>query len=65
MSTGFKQEVFTQAAHSAPSIAMIYAWLMSISLDQWYKGAGTCFILLQTLYLLWKWRKEVKKNNET
>jgi proteasome assembly chaperone (PAC2) family protein len=63
MSTNIKQEVVTQVYNATPSLAVVGAFFMSISINEWASIAGICFIGLQAAYLVWKWHKEAKKKD--
>lgn len=61
MSNNLRQEVVLQAYQATPSFAVVGAFFMSISLNQWASIAGIAFIGLQAAYLVWKWVREARK----
>lgn len=34
------------------------------SLDDWMKGAAFVFLLLQITYMLWRWRRDFRRDRE-
>lgn len=55
-----KQEVVSNAAMATPSLAsLVLVWLNEHG-NAILTWASIGFIILQALYLLWKWRREAK-----
>lgn len=42
-----------------PSAGAIVIWLLAIPVEKWAAFAGLVFILLQALYMLWRWRRDI------
>ena len=55
---------FIQGVASLPSWAAILTWLLGVPIEKWAALGGLVFILVQTAYLLWKWRRDHKREAE-
>lgn len=64
MNPEVKHEFAVQGAASVPSWAVIVTWLLGVSIEKWAAVAGIVFILLQCGYLMWKWRRDHKREAE-
>lgn len=58
-----RQEV-PQAVQSLPSIGAILIWLSGKDINWWAAFVGTLFILAQLVYMLWRWRRDIRIENE-
>jgi len=56
-----KTEVIQNVALAATPVSLLSAPIFGISLDDWVKLAGLGFIVLQAMYLIWRWRREWKR----
>jgi hypothetical protein len=56
-----KQETTNSLVQALPSVGAIGATIFGLSLPDWAAIAGIAFIVLQAIYLLWKWTREAKK----
>mgnify|MGYP001606207998 FL=1 len=54
-----KHETSIQTVKSLPAVAG--ATVATLTLNEWVALATFCYILLQSAYLIWKWRREAKK----
>lgn len=62
MSPETKHEVVVQAALGTPSAAaVLWTKVMGLSIDNWLGLFGIGFIVLQAMYLLWKWWRDIQK----
>lgn len=53
------------AAEATPAAAAATATLvLGMRPDEWLSFAGIVFIALQAVYLLWKWRRDARKDRE-
>lgn len=59
-----KHEALVQGTASIPSWAVITTWLLGVSIEKWAALAGIVFIGLQCGYLIWKWRRDSKREAE-
>lgn len=60
-----KQEIAHEAVKASPPVAITsWAWLQGIPIDKLLGWATLAYVVLQTAYLLWKWRREVKRNGK-
>lgn len=64
MTTEIKQEILTQTVHAVPSGALLGTVLANVTINQWQAGIAIAFIILQAVYLIWKWIKEVRKDKQ-
>ena len=64
MTTDIKQEIITQTVHAVPSGALLGTVLANVTINQWQAGIAIAFILLQAVYLIWKWIKEVRRDRQ-
>lgn len=59
-----KVDVVHEAVKSAPPVAVTAAsGLMGFSLHEWVAIATIAYIVIQTGWLLWKWRRAAKNKN--
>ena len=56
-----KEETSSALVHAIPSASAIGATIFGLSLPDWAAIAGIAFIVLQAVYLVWKWTREAKK----
>ena len=55
------KEAVTQLIIATPSLgAVVLGWLQA-PLAEWQIRLGMAFIIIQAMYLLWKWRREAKQ----
>jgi hypothetical protein len=54
-----KTEAAQQVAKATPAVAG--ATIAGLTLNEWVAIATITYIVLQAGYLLWKWRRELKK----
>lgn len=59
-----KQDATAQAWHALPSLAAIVAWLSGLTIEKWVGLAGIAFICLQAAERIWRWRRDVRRENE-
>jgi membrane protein implicated in regulation of membrane protease activity len=58
------------AVEAAPSSAVLASAALDTlnntallsSLDPWMKGAGLVFLVLQIAYMLWRWRRDIRRD---
>ena len=62
MGKTLKQDIAIQTAKAAPAVFGFAA--SSITLNGCVAVATLIYVLVQTAYLIWKWRKEVKKGRD-
>lgn len=54
-----KQAIAAEAAKASPPVAVTgWALLQGIPVDRMVGWATLIYVVLQTAYLLWKWRRE-------
>lgn len=51
-------------AQAAPALTGIAMWLGGKDINFWLGVAGIAFILLQAAYLVWKWRRDIRRDRE-
>ena len=59
--TTHRSEAATNAIASTPSLTAIAMWLGGKDINFWVGVAGLAFILLQAGYLIWKWRRDIRR----
>lgn len=59
-----KHDAISQSAASLPSFGAIMAWLLGVPIEKWVAVAGLLFILIQAGYMVWKWRRDVRREAE-
>lgn len=59
-----KHDALTQGAASLPSLGAIGAYLLGVPVEKWAATAGLVFIVLQAVYMLWKWRRDIRREDE-
>lgn len=53
-----------QAIQSLPSIGAIVIYLSGKDVNWWAAVLGMVFILVQLFYVLWRWRRDIRRENE-
>lgn len=53
-----------QSVQSIPSVGAILIWLSGKDINWWAAALGLLFIGLQILYMLWKWRRDIRRERE-
>lgn len=54
--------VVANVATAAPSLTGILLWLSEKEINFWVGVWGVFFIWLQAAYVLWKWRRDVRRD---
>ncbi len=52
-----------QTVQALPSLGAIVLWASGKDVNWWAAFLGVVFIVLQIAYLLWKWRRDIKRND--
>lgn len=61
--TEVKEEAASQAVKAVPAVAAATTTMViGLTLNEWLAIASIAFIALQAVYLVWKWRREVKRS---
>lgn len=55
-----RQETVRSLIEATPAATAIV--VSNSDLDWWLKAAGIAFLVLQALYLLWRWRRDVRRD---
>ena len=50
-----------QSIQALPSLGAIFLFFSAKDVTWWAAFAGLIFILLQILYMLWKWRRDIRR----
>lgn len=53
-----------QTIQSLPSIGAIALYLSGKDVNWWAAVLGMVFILVQLFYVLWKWRRDIRREND-
>lgn len=53
-----------QSVQALPSIGAILIWLSGKDVNWWAAVIGMLFIVVQLLYVLWKWRRDIRRERE-
>lgn len=57
-----RHETALQIATAAPSVlAVVGVKILGLSISDWLGLFGIFFLVLQACYLLWKWRRDIKR----
>lgn len=60
-----RNDALVQGLSAAPSLAAVLATkVLDLTIDNWLALAGIGFIALQALYLLWRWRRDWKRERQ-
>lgn len=60
-----RHDIVVNGLQATPSlVAILYTKALDLSIDNWLGITGILFIGLQALYLLWKWRRDWKRERE-
>lgn len=51
-----------QAIQSLPSLGAILIWLLGKDVNWWAAVLGMVFITVQLFYVLWKWRRDIRRD---
>jgi hypothetical protein len=55
-----KHETSSQIVQAIPSVSVIGATILGLSLPDWAALFAIAFVVLQAGYLVWKWIREAK-----
>ena len=55
-----KTELAQQTAYASPPLAATGAILVGLTLNEWVAAATIVYIVMQAIYLGWKWHQEWK-----
>lgn len=61
MTADQKHDTAVQIAQATPSLTAIWAYLVGITPERWLTYWGIFFLALQAGYLLWRWRRDYKR----
>ncbi|HRI16889.1 MAG TPA: hypothetical protein PL196_00045 [Burkholderiaceae bacterium] len=64
MSPEHRHDAAIQGAASIPSLGAIATWVLGVPVEKWAALAGIGFILVQIAYLGWKWRRDIRREDE-
>ena len=53
-----------QSVQALPSLGAIFIWFSGKDVNWWAAVIGLLFIILQIGYLLWKWRRDIRRERE-
>lgn len=53
-----------QSIQSLPSVGAIFLWASGKDVNWWAAFVGLIFIVVQLLYVLWKWRRDIRRERE-
>lgn len=53
-----------QSVQALPSIGAILIYLSGKDVNWWAAVIGMLFIVVQLLYVLWKWRRDIRRERE-
>lgn len=56
-----KHETMGNVIQAIPATTLVGAKVFGLSLPDWAALFGIAFVVLQAVYLLWRWRRESKK----
>lgn len=57
-----RHDTAVQIATAAPSVlAVVWIKILGLSINDWLGLFGIFFLVLQAGYLLWKWRRDIKR----
>jgi len=59
-----KNELIVQGVSSTPAWAAVMTWLFGVTLEKWVAVCGLVFLVLQAAYLVWKWRRDHRREAE-
>ncbi len=62
MSQASNHDPAPAASHAVPAIAAVGTSLAGISLQDWLAIAGLVFLALQATYMLWRWRRDIRRD---
>ncbi len=53
-----------QSIQSVPSLGAILIWVSGKDVNWWAAVIGLAFILVQLGYVIWKWRRDIRRERE-
>jgi len=59
-----KHDAAVQGAAALPSVGAIATWVLGVPIEKWAAVAGILFIGLQALVVLWRWRRDIRRERE-
>lgn len=59
-----KHDGGVQALNATPSLAAVGATVAGLHVNDWLAICGIVFIVLQAAYLIWRWRRDAKREEE-
>ena len=63
MSAESKHDTLLQCVQALPSVAAIWAYFVGITPERWLTYWGILFLALQAGYLLWRWRRDARRES--
>lgn len=62
MTTDHKSDAIANAIQATPSLAAIGYWLAGKDITFWGGVCGIVFIVTQWAYVMWKWRRDIRRD---
>lgn len=59
-----KHDAAVQLANSTPAVTFVSLTIAGIPIQDWVALLGAFFILLQAGYLIWKWKRDARIEQE-
>lgn len=59
-----RHDSMVQAVNSMPSVAVVGATVAGLHVNDWLAIIGIVFILLQAAYLIWRWRRDARRERD-
>ena len=65
MSPESRHDALGQAAQAAPSVLVIFLdKILNVTPERWLTYMGIAFLALQAGYLLWRWRRDHRRERQ-
>lgn len=64
MTPEHKQDAAVQGLAALPSLGAIATWVLGVPIEKWAALAGIGFIALQALVVMWRWRRDIRREAE-
>jgi ABC-type nickel/cobalt efflux system permease component RcnA len=58
------KDAAVQTAQATPSVLVVLSSWLDVTPERWLSRCGIAFIALQAAYLVWKWRRDIRREKE-
>lgn len=58
------KDAVLQTLQATPAVTAVWAVINDLSIENWLGISGIIFLVLQAMYLMWKWRRDIKRERD-